>query len=171
GGRGDVDEHVWISFYFRWENSSPNRVLLENVLAHLVVNGSWWIEADYSLFYTNDSDVEVTIELQIFELWHQPPTPPLMESKRILSMGTLGGFYSSGGKTKYAIIANSYDVVEYSSFVVPPEGVVIFEVKLDTRVIITGSGGVVIPYEGTTSFLCPFVQFKASEVVKKGPPL
>jgi hypothetical protein len=175
GQEGDVSEDVWVSFYFRWENSSPNPVLLENVVAHLVVNGYWEVEANSSLLDYNYSQVVVAAELLIFELWNQAP-PPLVESNRISELDVRGGFpgpWGSKGKTRYEIIVNGYDVVEYNSFAVPPEGVVIFEVRLNTSVLIEGMGSVATGWDRDTptSVVCPFVQFKASELVRKGPPL
>jgi hypothetical protein len=169
-------EDLTVSFVFRWENSSANPVLLANIASHLVVKGYWEVDAFNSFLpYVNYAGVEADAKLQLFEWWNQPPTSPLSEASQttqILDFEAEGP--AAGGRaqnTKYAWVFNGYDV-KYSSLAVPPNGVVVFEVILLSRTSLIGAGAVDIEIEGGDySILCPFLQFEASELIHKGPPL
>jgi hypothetical protein len=175
----DGTEDVIVSFFFQWENSSPNSVLLANVDSHLVVEGLWEINARSASFVPMSASVFAGVELRLFELWNFPPTSPLYENSQtnyFLDLDVDGGIVWLGagkGQDLYEWVFNSYDVKKYSSFMVPPKGVVVFEVKLYSGVHIIGDGCFVsIQIAGHDAFLlCPFVKLEVSEVVQKGPPL
>jgi hypothetical protein len=157
------------------ENSSPNPVLLSNVASHLIVKGYWEADAYFSLFGFGHCLVLSFADLRIFEWWNQPPTSPLTEDSQgatIVDLDVHGpAILGRAQNTKYAVVFNGYDVKKYSSFIVPPNGLVVFEVALTSLGYVNG-GLVEITIEGGDySVLCPFLQFQVSEVVRKGPPI
>jgi hypothetical protein len=171
----DGEYDAFVSFHFQWENSSPNPVLLANVASHLIVKGYWEVDAYNSLFGLDECFVIGGAELRIFEWWNQPPTSPLTEngqSALIVDLDVKGPAAGGGAQnTKYKWVFKGYDVKKYSSFIVPPNGLVVFEVTLDSGGEING-GLVDISIEGGDySVLCPFLQFEVREAVRKGPPL
>jgi hypothetical protein len=74
-----------------------------------------------------------------------------------------------GHQSKEWVINKSYNV-KYSSLEVPPKGVVLFEVGLDTWTELSdGSGACDAAVD--SSIMCPFLQFESTEMIQKGPPL
>jgi hypothetical protein len=114
-------------------------------------------------------------ELKLYEWWNQPPTFPLGEASQTTQILYLDAespwILDKAENTKYEWVFNGYDV-KRSSLAVPPNGVVVFEVSLLSGTWIFGGGTVDIEIEGGDySILCPFLQFEASELIHKGPPL
>jgi hypothetical protein len=66
------------------------------------------------------------------------------------------------------ILNKSYDV-GYSSLEVPPNGLVLFEVRLSTVTTMFGGGPNLAVVN--SSVVCPFVQFQAREAIHTGPPI
>jgi hypothetical protein len=163
---------VWVSFYFHWNNSSPNPMLLANVASRLVVKGLWEVSANSS-FLNPPSYVRLTAdaELRVYELWESAPPSPLTQITHILDLDVEGGLPPIIGKghSKYEWVFNGYDLVEQSSFVVPPKGVVLFEMGLFSVAGIWGPGSVDIVIDGgDSSVLCPLLQIEVREVVSRG---
>jgi hypothetical protein len=166
-----VDANV--GFYFVWENTSPNPVVLANIASHLAINGVWVAEAGCSVIVPNFNNIylDTNAHLHIFELWKQPPNPPHEDSQSVdvAFLETDGGLCETGspGKSKTEWVFKGFDV-KYSSLEVPPKGTVFFEVGLSTESHIFGDSCFA---DIRTSMVCPFLQFQLSQVVSKGPPL
>jgi len=172
-------EDASASFFFQWQNSSLNPVLLANIASHLVVKGLFEVTAALSVFLgPNFSQLGANAELRLLELWNQPATQPLWEQDNqwtgILSVHVEGPRTPLGRiqEDEYEWVFNGYDV-KYSSLAVPPKGVVLFEVSLAWGAFIVGgpcTASVTIEGHGS-ALLCPFVKFEVREVIQSGPPL
>jgi len=169
-----------LSFYFQWENPGPNPVSLENVASHLAIKGLWEATAGSHPILPGVTDVAAEVNLNIYEWWNQPPTL-LSDPAHLVLIFTIeidGGLSWLTGKAQeeaFEWVFNGYDV-KGSSLLVPPKGVVVFEVVLLTYI------GFLYPFsafctadikiEGSeSSVICPFLQFQATEVIQSGPPL
>jgi hypothetical protein len=170
------DYVVRLGFYFVWENSSANPVLLENVASQLVIKGLWETGAASIPFPDiHTTDVWVFVGLDLIEWWPQPPTRlngPYAQSAHLQTDGFDAWPGPNSQDYKYLWVFNSYDL-SYSSLTVPPNGSVLFEAYLSTVIDITGGTCFAsITIQGDdSSVLCPFLQFKASELIHHGPPL
>jgi hypothetical protein len=166
-------EIVSVGFYFQWENSSLNPAVLLNVSSHLAVKGLWECSASAGLIFPDDAGVEAEVNLHLYEWWNQPPTMLTAPREIIFDMEVDGGFALGGpGTNAFTWVFNGYDV-KFTSLVVPPKGVVVFEVTLDTWIGFCGDPCTAdIKIDGSdSSVLCPFVQFEVREAISKGPPL
>jgi len=175
----DDVETVTLSFYFQWENTNSNPVLLSNVLARLVIHGRWDQSAASSLIIpdSNHTILYAYVALNILEWWNQPPTSPPRDgrqTKEVLSVWLDGGLHVTDGAGRNATtwVANSFDVTFPHSITVPPKGVIVFKVDLSTLIDMMGDYDTAhIRIFGSNSFVaCPFVKFQTN-VVTKGPPL
>jgi len=167
----DGEQIVTLAFFFRFENSSPNPMLVGNIASKLVIKGLWEAEASQAFLpLLHKSDIMVDVELDLIEFWKGQPQHRLYgEPTRIVELDTDGwnAFPNDSQDSAFEWVFNSYDV-KHSSVVVPPKGLLVFEVALGTW----GAcfAGIHIK-DGGSSVLCPFLQFEVTEVVQKGPPL
>jgi hypothetical protein len=168
---------VTIGFYFPWENSSSNPVLLANVASQLVVKGLW--EAEASAFFLPDvhtSGLAAFVSLDIIEWWTQPPTRLSgAASTKIVDLKTDGwdAWPNNSQDAAFEWVFNSYGLNYHSSLAVPPKGRVLFEVLVATVIYITGGPcfASITVEGGDYSILCPFLRFEVTEVIQQGPPI
>jgi hypothetical protein len=167
-----------VGFYFWWKNSSPNPVLLTNIASHLTINGKWEVDAACDVIFPglNEASIFSSAQLRIVEFWNQPPSSPPTEHGQyrfVLDIDVTGGLcvtsppgHPSTNKREW-IINKNYGV-KYSPLEVPPKGLLLFEVSLDTSTQILGGPCIA---EVDASIVCPFLQFDAREAIHKGPPI
>jgi len=168
---------AYVRFHFWWTNSGSKPVSLANITSRFVINGFWETYASCSYIAPNwnyvylDSDAR----LNIIEFWNQPPTSPPVENDQYTTVAFLeieGGLCETDppetDKTEY-VFNVSYDFKHSSSFVVPPKGVVLFEVLLDTATHILGADTNLAI--ANASMVCPFVKFEVRDAIQHGPPI
>ncbi len=119
-----------MSFYFLWQN--PNdRVAVVNVDAYLVLKGHCQCGSDGGVFPgSRYSNLQLMSKLYLLEWWNQPPTQPIPQTdqfQQALYISTDTGGWSDPGAIEFKDIFRGYDL-RYTSFIVPPNGVVVFEV-------------------------------------------
>jgi hypothetical protein len=152
-----------VSFVFVWENPSEAfRVV--NVESYLMVHGFCAVMAEggpgpRSFWGDKYTDVDVAVELNILEYWNNPPTvlsgrPG--QSQYALRLSADGGGIFGLGEYDASGVSGSYDVF-YRMFLVPPQGVAVFEVALDIFHR-TDGGFIEIDFaSGDFEIMCPAV--------------
>ncbi len=120
-----------LGFYFLWENP-VNKWAVINVDGYLIQNGFCSVQSD-SGFFAGDrrSSVSIYSNLRLLEWWNQPPTQPLFQtdqSQIIFSISCYSGdmFDFDGGFNGDHIFRGSDS--RYNLFLIPPNGVSVFEV-------------------------------------------
>jgi hypothetical protein len=178
----DGTESVSLSFYFQWQNPSSNPVSVANVATRPAISGKWAISATSSFVnpYANTTIVFAEAKLRLLEWWNQPPTEPKSNSAQsitLFELGVNGGFTIIDGPGKRAskTVGEGVDLKYPPAVVVPPKGVMVFEVSLGTDIFFGGGGpnntADIELYDSTSGVLCFFIQFQVTEqVVSKGPP-
>ena len=151
-------------------------MLLTNIASHLTINGVWEVDAacDVLVPGLNFAFIASYAKLRIVEFWNQPPSSPRTENAQFASvvddLKVEGGLCltDSPQTSKREWVINKNYGVKYSSLEVPPKGVALFEMRLVTQTQIFGGPCLA---DVKSSILCPFLQFKSTEVIQKGPPL
>jgi hypothetical protein len=126
-----------LSFVYVWENPSERPVVV-NVESYLMLNGFCDAFAEggpgpRSFWGDKYTDLDVGVDLNVFEYWNNPPTSPSGQAGqaeyalRLSADG--GGIFGLGGYDSGAVIG-TFDVI-YKMFLVPPKGVAVFEIVLD----------------------------------------
>jgi hypothetical protein len=124
--------------------------------------------------------VNANVLLTLLEWWNNPPTKPQFDDAQIA--GIFADIIDGGvaildgpGKNKTETVLNLFDLKYPRSIVVPPKGMMVFQVSVETDIYFLGAGfnTASIRINNNDSFVvCPFVQFQVTEdVVTKGPPL
>ena len=121
-----------LSFYFLWENPS-DRLAVVNVDAYLVASGFCTVGRDGG-FWPGErySSLALDAHLYLLEWWNQPPTQPLPQTdqtQRVLDLSTYGGGFGDVVAIEVANVFRGYDL-RFEMFLIPPHGVVVFEVAL-----------------------------------------
>lgn len=118
-----------VSFGFLWQNPRDKYVVV-NVDGYLVLNGICQAIARGGLVEDGSSRLSITSTLNIHELWNDPPTSPVSQpgqsqSALELFADATGWFYDS--QINDATLFRGYDL-QYELFLLPPNGVALFEV-------------------------------------------
>lgn len=127
------DENLRFIFVF----DNPNdRYTAVNVASYLRVNGSCEASADggtAGIFPGGTSHLHLKAFLNVWEWWNQPPTRPVgqaTQTRDILNLSADGGgYFESVGDIEVQAVNGNFDVT-YELFVLPPNGVAVFEVTL-----------------------------------------
>jgi len=154
-----------VSFYYVWENDESDRTALLNVTTYVVLKG--WCEASVGppdlRPIPAKATLDVSAELALFEWWNQPPTSPLSQKSQTaqalsLHASAFGPF--SSGDTETENLFNGYDL-QYSLFAVPPKGLAVFQVSMNTLYNVYGSGFFIADFSFRDSLvLCPYLQLE-----------
>jgi hypothetical protein len=124
-----------LRFIFVWDN--PNdRFTAVNVASFLALNGSCEASADggtAGIFPGGTSNLQLTAFLNVWQWWEQPPIqafPEITQRREVLNLSADGGgWFGSVGDIEVRGVSGNFDV-SYSLFVLPPNGVAVFEVTL-----------------------------------------
>lgn len=124
-----------LRFIFVWEN--PNdRFAAVNVASFLRLNGSCEASADggtAGIFPGGTSNLYLKAFLNVWEWWNQPPTNPVFRAtqrREVLNLSADGGgWFGSVGAIEVRSVNGNFDL-SYDLFVLPPNGVAVFEVTL-----------------------------------------
>jgi hypothetical protein len=152
-----------VSFVFVWKNPSAKYAVV-NVLSSLILNGFCYAWADAGVFVSNLASLIISGRLGILEWWNNPPTSPPEESGQIqdivdLEAQAYGHIFEVGDYESSAI--SGYYGFDYQQFVLPPEGVAVFEVELDIFHAIEtfgGHGSIGVDFaSGDFEVMCPAV--------------
>jgi hypothetical protein len=148
-----------LSFYFLWQNPSDTHAVID-VNAYLVLNGFCQVESEGGYFPgVRHSRLAVRARLDLLEWWNQPPTSPLWQVDQeqpalFLSTDTSG--WLDHNATDSEAVFRGYDL-RYNLALVPPHGVVVFEVALFVRYGST-EGSIHVDFaSGDFEVLCPGV--------------
>ncbi|MBJ6723122.1 hypothetical protein [Geomesophilobacter sediminis] len=120
-----------LSFIFVWENPNEHAVVL-NVESYLSLNGYCDVLAEAG---DNNSMLSMLAELGILEYWNNPPTSPTGQRAQfdyVAFLSADGGGIFGVGDYESTGVGGSFDV-RYRDFLVPPQGVAVFEVTLSIR--------------------------------------
>ena len=153
-----------LSFYFLWENPS-DRYAVANVDAYLVLNG--FLQADApGGFFAGDrrSTVSVKASFYLLEWWNQPPTQPswqVDQSRDALSVSAYAGDMFDDYHIASDSVFRGYDL-RYEFFLIPPNGVVVFEVTMNVSYGAGqdngGHGSILADFDsGDLEVICPAV--------------
>jgi hypothetical protein len=119
-----------VSFGFFWQNPS-DKFAVVNVDGYLVLTAVCQA-IDHGGILAEDrfSRLSVDANLHISELWNDPPTSPIgqpSQSEHALSVSVENTGWFDDGQIVNQDLFRGYDL-EYSQFVMPPNGVAMFEV-------------------------------------------
>lgn len=133
-----------LSFYYLWENPS-DRYAVINVDGYLVFNGFCKAHAPGGIFAGDrEADLNVDAHLYLLEWWNQPPTQPLGEADQSQGLVSLsasaGDMFDIHGTTRSQPIFRGRDL-RYNLFLIPPNGVTVFEVTASFSYHIGLNGG------------------------------
>jgi hypothetical protein len=149
-----------LRFIFVWDNPH-DRFTAINVASFLRLNGSCGASADggtAGIFPGGTSHLHLKAFLNVWEWWNQPPTNPVQlatQTRAALDMSADGGgWFSAVGDIEVKSVNGNFDV-GYDLFVLPPNGVAVFEVTL--LVSYENDGGLIQVDFSSGSFdvMCP----------------
>lgn len=151
-----------LRFIFVWENPSDSWTIV-NVESNLVLNGSCDEFEEGGILSGSVSNLSVDARLNVWEWWNQPPTSPFpqpTQSQHVLSLTASGGGFLSGlggGTVESASVGGSFDLSR-SLFLLPPNGVAVFETTLEFSYSNFDGGMVQINFaSGDFEVMCPAV--------------
>jgi hypothetical protein len=158
--KGSGEENLRFIFVFENPNDSFTAV---NIASYLRLNGSCRASADggtAGIFPGGSSHLHLKAFLNVWEWWNQPPTRPVGEATQTRDVLNLsadgGGYFESVGDIEVQAVSGNFDVT-YQLFVLPPNGVGVFEVTL--LVSYDNDDGEIAVYFASDSFevMCPLV--------------
>jgi hypothetical protein len=119
-----------MSFYYLWDNPSDQYAVI-NVDGYLVLNGFCRTGSDGG-FWPGDRRSSLTVDARLYllEWWNQPPTSPPFQAdqyQQALQLATSTGGFGDPGAIEFRQLFRGFDL-RYTLFLVPPHGVVVFEV-------------------------------------------
>jgi hypothetical protein len=155
----ESDAEDKLSFYFLWQNPRNTHAVID-VDAYLVLNGFCQAGSDGGYFAgLRYSRLDVFARLDLLEWWNQPPTSPLWQvdqSQTAVHLSTDTSGWFDDDDTESEAVFRGYDL-RYNLFVVPPGGVVVFEVALFVRYA-SQEGSIHADFQsGDFEVLCPGV--------------
>lgn len=152
-----------LSFYFLWENPS-DRYAVINVDGYLVFNGFCKTHAPGGVFAGDrEADLSVDARLSLLEWWNQPPTQPLGEADQSQGITSLSAYagdtFDIHGTTRSEPVFRGRDL-RYNLFLIPPQGVAVFELTSAFSYHIGLNGGDVHAdfASGDFEIMSPFLQ-------------
>lgn len=157
---GGISEKL--TFYFMWQNPVDKWAVI-NADGYLIHNGFCSVQSD-SGFFAGDrrSSVAIYSKLNPMEWWNQPPTQPMSQSDQSVQIFSIscesGGMFDFDGGFNGSYIFRGSDS-QYKLMIIPPNGVVVFEV---VSVIyysngINGGNAHVDFSSNDFKIICPFV--------------
>lgn len=153
---GGFDE---VSFVFVWRNPSDGYAVV-NIELTMLFNGFGETYASAGTFVNNDIFLDVDAVLDVLEWWNNPPTSPPSQSgqaQRVIRLHSNASGIWAWGDPEFSEVSGYYDV-RYQGFVLPPQGVAVFEVKASIYHLMYGSGTSRVDFEsGTFEVMCPAV--------------
>jgi hypothetical protein len=124
-----------LSFVFVWENPSIRDTVV-NVESYLLLNGFCDVLAEGGpgkvIWGQKYTDLDISVGLNILEYWNNPPTVPSGQNGQYeyaVRLHAHGGGIFGLGDYESSGVNGSYDVL-YRMFLIPPQGVAVFEVTL-----------------------------------------
>jgi hypothetical protein len=153
---GDSSGQVKVGFYFLWNNPTGLYALI-NASTFMSANGfckttarGGWSGIDPTQRY---SDLGVVANFGLWGWWQQPPTSTPYSTYEFTSLQSSASFWD---ESKCSTVSDGASL-NYSLFVVPPNGVVIFEVSLAVGYS-NGNGHILADFEsGDFKIGCPVV--------------
>ncbi len=152
-----------MSFYFLWDNPKDT-VAVININAYLVLHGTCRVGSDGGVLpgiISGDrySQLWLTANLYPLEWWNQPPTQPLHQtdqSQQALFLHTNTGGWGSVGAIELQTVFRGYDL-SHTLMLVPPHGVVVFEVAASVS-FSNADGAIAVDFaSGDFEVICPAV--------------
>ncbi|MFZ0455901.1 MAG: hypothetical protein WAM24_19290 [Ignavibacteriaceae bacterium] len=120
-----------LTFYFMWQNPVDTWAVI-NADGYLIHNGFCSVQSDSGTF-AGDRRSSVTIysNLNPMEWWNQPPTQPMTQSDQSVQIFNIscesGSMFDFDGGFNGDYVFRGSDS-QYKLMIVPPKGVVVFEV-------------------------------------------
>jgi hypothetical protein len=149
-----------LRFIFVWQNPKDSWVIV-NVESNLMLNGECDEFEEGGYLSGSVSNLYVDARLNVLEWWNQPPTSPFpqaTQAQHVLSLSASGGGVLSnlgGGTVESASVAGTFDLSR-SLFLIPPNGVAVFEVTLGFVYDNSDGGMVQINFaSGGFQVMCP----------------
>ncbi len=148
-----------LDFVFVWRNPSSAYAVV-NVASYLRLNGFCDAWANGGFLPDNWAGLGLHASLNVYEWWTQPPAlaPDQPSSTQYLGGPTAAanGLFDPGTYDSQRI-SGAYDVT-YREFILPPQGVAVFEVSFGFLHLIFGSGIVDLDFaSGDFDVMCPAV--------------
>ena len=149
--------HDRLSFYFLWDNPSQYYAAI-NASTSLALNGHCSAYANGNITYLwhvggNTSSIYVTASLFPWQWWNQPPTFAQHDSKDVAWVSANAGFLDD---TEAQNLSGIYDL-NANGLILPPGGVMVFEVALDVFYLID-DGSIDVDFnDGSFEILCPLI--------------
>jgi hypothetical protein len=150
-----------MSFYFLWDNPSSGYAVID-VDAFLVLNGHGRAGSDGGVFPSLSgrySNLQIHARLYLLEWWNQPPTQPFPQAdttRLALALSTNTGGWGSVGAIESASVFRGFDL-RHTQMLVPPGGVVVFEVAAGVGYS-TSDGSINVDFEsGSFEVMAPGV--------------
>jgi len=149
-----------LRFIFLWQNPKDSWVIV-SVASNLMLNGECDEFEEGGYLSGSVSNLNVDARLNVLEWWNQPPTSPFpqaTQAQHVLTLSASGGGVLSnlgGGTVESATVAGTFDLSR-SVFLIPPNGVAVFEVTL-AFVYDNSDGGMVQVNFASSGFqvMCP----------------
>jgi hypothetical protein len=123
-----------LRFIFEWQNPRDSWAIV-NVESNLMLLGACDEFEEGGFLSGSASTLTVDARLNVWEWWNQPPTSPgaqPAQAQPVLSLSADGGGFLSdlgGGTVKSASVAGTFDLSR-RIFLIPPNGVAVFETTL-----------------------------------------
>ncbi len=148
-----------LDFVFVWRNPASTYAVV-NVETYLALNGFCAAWADGGVLPDNWAGFGLHASLNVYEWWNQPPTVPPAQATQDQLLNTThavaNGFFDPGDYES-AAIAGNYDV-SYREFILPPQGVAVFEASFGILHEIFGDGSLELDFSsGNFGIMCPAV--------------
>lgn len=148
-----------LDFVFAWRNPASTYAVV-NVESYLALNGFCAAWADGGVLPDNWAGFGLHASLNVFEWWNQPPTVPPAQAAQDQLLNTThavaNGVFDPGDYES-AAVAGNYDV-SYREFILPPQGVAVFEVSFGALHEIFGDGSLELDLSsGDFGIMCPAV--------------
>jgi hypothetical protein len=149
-----------LRFIFLWQNPKDSWVIV-SIASNLMLNGECDEFEEGGYLSGSVSNLNVDARLNVLEWWNQPPTSPFpqaTQAQHVLTLSASGGGVLSnlgGGTVESATVAGTFDLSR-SVFLIPPNGVAVFEVTL-AFVYDNSDGGMVQVNFASSGFqvMCP----------------
>ena len=151
-----------LTFYFMWQNPFDKWAVI-NADGYLIHNGFCSVQSD-SGYFAGDrrSSVSIQANLNPMEWWNQPPTQPMAQSGQYVQIFHIscdsGGTFDFDGGFNGGYVFRGSDS-QYKLMIIPPKGVVVFEVVSVISYSNGVNGGTAHVDFSSNDFkiICPFI--------------
>jgi hypothetical protein len=160
----------YLVFYFLWGNPFGHDVVV-NVSSYLMLNGSLLARAyaGFLGFDGGEAELDVNVQLSLFEWWNNPATEPLFQPNQEHPVTTisvtgpiawLGNTWEDGSALPFGFYP-----VRYNMFRVPSGGTALFEVALRLYYFDVGNAQIWSDFysnypNNDQKVLCPYVDLE-----------